>query len=225
YIYTYIIFLTFNNFNKKYMQVIKSQKSKYRLENGGWTYDIRNLKDSTVYAVRIRGKNKSGWGGFSVSVKGVTKKLTIDSNILKAKEKEALLKFVTKKERKKRWKLLFRASKDGFGCSQFHAKCDNKGTTVTIVQSTIGNVFGGYTVLPWQASGGAYQQDAKAFIFLLRSTNPTYKKPQKWTCKVGSNAVYHSSSYGPVFGILYIYIFIYLYVYVYNLRALHACHV
>ncbi|ETO18031.1 hypothetical protein RFI_19264 [Reticulomyxa filosa] len=173
---------------------------KYRLELGQWQYDIRGLKDSMVYAIRIRGKNKSGWGGYSVPVKAVTKKLTIDSVIMKSKEKAALLKFVSKKERKKRWKLLFRASKDGFASTQFHAKCDNKGTTITVVLSALGHVFGGYTVLPWQSGGGAYQQDSNAFIFLLRSTNKIYKKPQKWGIKNGYNAVYHSGGYGPTFG-------------------------
>jgi len=126
--------------------------------------------------------------------------LTIDSVILKSKEKAALLKFVSKKESKKRWKLLFRASKDGFASTQFHAKCDNKGTTVTVVYSTLNHVFGGYTTLSWQSSGDAYQQDPNAFIFLLRSTNVLYKKPQKWTIKTVTNSVYHSASYGPTFG-------------------------
>jgi len=182
------------------VEVIKAQKKKYQLENGGWTYEIRDLKDSMVYAIRVRGKNKSGWGACSIPRNGTTKKLTIDSAILKPKEKAALLKFVTKKERKKRWKLLFRASKDGFASTQFHTKCDNKGTTVTVVQSSLNHVFGGYTTLPWQSSSGAYQQDPKAFIFLLRSTNQLYKKPQKWTVKVVSNSVYHSTTYGPTFG-------------------------
>jgi len=182
------------------VEVIKATRAKYQSESGGWSFDIRDLKDSMIYAVRVRGKNKSGWGAYSSSVNGTTKKLTIDSVILKSKEKGALLKFVSKKERKKKWKLLFRASKDGFASTQFHAKCDNKGTTVTVIQSTMNHVFGGYTTLAWQASGGAYQQDPKAFIFLLRSTNKMYKKPQKWTVKNVSNSVYHSSSYGPTFG-------------------------
>jgi len=180
-------------------EVIKAQRNKFRSESGGWHYTIRNMKDSMVYAVRIRGKNKSGWGTYSSPMKAVTKKLTMDSIILKPKEKAALLKFVSKKERKKRWKLLYRASKDGFVSTQFHAQCDNKGTTVTVVQSTLNHVFGGYTTLAW-GTGDLYQQDANAFIFLLRSTNKMYKKPQKWTVKVVSNSVYHSMSYNPTFG-------------------------
>lgn len=48
--------------------VIKAQRSKFRLEEGGWRYVIPNLKYSTVYAIRVRGKNKSGWGVYSPEI-------------------------------------------------------------------------------------------------------------------------------------------------------------
>ena len=44
--------------------------------------------------------------------------------------------------------LLYRASRDGWGASNFHSCCDNKGPTVTVVKS--GNyIFGGYTEETW----------------------------------------------------------------------------
>ena len=46
------------------------------------------------------------------------------------------------------WRLLFRASRDGFAASAFHSKCDNKGPTVTVVKSGA-NIFGGFTEQPW----------------------------------------------------------------------------
>ena len=46
------------------------------------------------------------------------------------------------------WRLLFRASRDGFAASAFHSKCDNKGPTVTVVKSGT-NIFGGFTEKPW----------------------------------------------------------------------------
>ena len=46
------------------------------------------------------------------------------------------------------WRLLFRASRDGFAASAFHSKCDNKGPTVTVVKSSA-NIFGGFTETPW----------------------------------------------------------------------------
>ena len=45
--------------------------------------------------------------------------------------------------------LLYRASRDGWGASNFHSCCDNKGPTVTVVKS--GNyIFGGYTEHEWK---------------------------------------------------------------------------
>jgi hypothetical protein len=50
---------------------------------------------------------------------------------------------------KKKWKLIYRASKDGFNASSFHSKCNNQGPTITIIQSTNGNIFGGFNTASW----------------------------------------------------------------------------
>ena len=51
------------------------------------------------------------------------------------------------------WRLLFRASRNGFAASAFHSKCDNKGPTVTVVKSGA-NIFGGFTEKSWANFGG-----------------------------------------------------------------------
>ena len=51
---------------------------------------------------------------------------------------------------KSEWRLLFRASRDGFAALAFHSKCDNKGPTVTVVKSS-GNIFGGFTGNAWKS--------------------------------------------------------------------------
>ena len=53
-------------------------------------------------------------------------------------------------ERRRRLRLLFRASQDGFMAKTFHSKCDNKGPTVTIVQSGK-YIFGGFTEESWDS--------------------------------------------------------------------------
>ena len=53
----------------------------------------------------------------------------------------------------KQWQLCFRASENSYSASVFHAACDNKGPTVTLVQ--VGdNVFGGYTDKSWDGIVG-----------------------------------------------------------------------
>ena len=51
------------------------------------------------------------------------------------------------------WRLLFRGSRDGFTASAFHSRCDNKGPTVTVVNSD-GNIFGGFTESAWEGKTG-----------------------------------------------------------------------
>ena len=46
------------------------------------------------------------------------------------------------------WRLLFRASRDGFTASAFHSTCDNKGPTITVVKSGA-SIFGGFTENAW----------------------------------------------------------------------------
>jgi hypothetical protein len=51
--------------------------------------------------------------------------------------------------------LLYKASKDGFEASKFHSHCDFKGPTISIIKSDTGNVFGGYTTIPWSNPKGS----------------------------------------------------------------------
>ena len=53
------------------------------------------------------------------------------------------------------WRLLFRASRDGFSASVFHSKSDNKGPTVTVLKSR-GNIFGGFAEEPWTNQSGLF---------------------------------------------------------------------
>lgn len=94
------------------------------------------------------------------------------------------------------WRLLYRASKDGFGASDFHSRCDGQENTLTIIKSTNGNVFGGYTEKEWNGNE-VDKYDPNAFIFSY--INKDYQ-PIKIPCKSQNYAIYCSSSCGPVFG-------------------------
>ena len=95
-----------------------------------------------------------------------------------------------------KFKLLYRASSDGFGASDFHSKCDNVNKTITIVKSRNGNIFGGYTALCWDQSG-TNKIDNNAYIFSIVNL---HNSPIKIACSPGQNAIYCNSSYGPTFG-------------------------
>ena len=96
-------------------------------------------------------------------------------------------------------KLLYRASRDGWDASDFHRMCDGKGATVTVVKSSGGYIFGGYTDVAW-GQGVRWRASAVSFLFSLKDhagIGPV-KMPIKSDSTV--HVVHHGSSYGPTFG-------------------------
>jgi len=91
--------------------------------------------------------------------------------------------------------VLYQASKDGQSVSTFHSYCNGKGPTVVIVETSIGNLFGGYAATSWSNSGG-YTTSPGSFLFQLRPSMKRYNQNNKNS----KNAIYSSSSYGPTFG-------------------------
>ena len=95
--------------------------------------------------------------------------------------------------------LTYRASRDGFGSSDFHSKCDYISNTVTIIKTTSNSVFGGFTSAPWTSSTeytGTY--DPNAFLFSLRQLGNTNK--QRLNITSPNYAILINYSYGPSFG-------------------------
>ena len=84
------------------------------------------------------------------------------SKILSEEQKQVLTRGCLKDQLERRhstFVLIYRASRDGWHSSRFHALCDYKGPTVTVVKS--GNyIFGGYTEQSW---------DGKHYNYLDRS--------------------------------------------------------
>ena len=71
-----------------------------------------------------------------------------ESEILTQEHAKILLGMVPYKTG--RWRLLFRASRDGFAAESFHSKCDKKGPTLTVVRSG-SFIFGGFTEAAWSS--------------------------------------------------------------------------
>ena len=90
-------------------------------------------------------------------IRGIVDKLCpepfLESDILSSEQKQIFVNSWLK-ERLSRlhatFVLLYRASRDGWASSEFHALCDNQGSTVTVVKSG-DNIFGGYTEKSWDS--------------------------------------------------------------------------
>jgi hypothetical protein len=104
--------------------------------------------------------------------------------------------------------LLWRGSRDGFSAVAFHRKCDGHYNTLVIIKDTDGNVFGGFTPVPWCSIPDVGQPKAyrkadpsrRSFLFSLK--NPHGQPPAKFALKEGEahRAVLGMELWGPIFG-------------------------
>ncbi|KAF2069144.1 hypothetical protein CYY_009536 [Polysphondylium violaceum] len=96
------------------------------------------------------------------------------------------------------FELLYESSEDDFEGLSFHSACDGKGATITLIETTKGDVFGGYNSQSWNSDNKWYGDD-KCFIFTL--VNKHGIKPTKYSPGVTSkNYVKGCAYYGPLFG-------------------------
>ena len=108
------------------------------------------------------------------------------------------------------WLLCYKASVNGFSATAFHQGCDQKGPTLTLLQSNQGNqVFGGYIDQPWASRGlrafppaaathattGSYAASNAAFIFRFAANTL-----QTTTIVFPQYAMFDASVNGPSFG-------------------------
>ena len=109
-------------------------------------------------------------------------------------EKEKAIKNWINPFKKIRFELLFRKSRDGSSCKTFHNYCDNKGPSLTLVETSKGYKFGGYTPFSFQSKiGYSPQNDNETFIFSLNLMKKFNKLKEE-------SLVYFSPDFGPCFG-------------------------
>jgi len=96
----------------------------------------------------------------------------------------------------KTWKLLYKATTNGWNASTFHKLCDNKGATITIATLQDGRYIGAYSPVSWGQVNGQYINNPDTFLF--DSNNKYTTSESVW----GPNnyAIYQNSSNGPTFG-------------------------
>lgn len=93
----------------------------------------------------------------------------IDSTILSKQQKKELMNLCDFAKNQK-FTLLYRASLNGFSANDFHLKCDKVAHTLTIIRSSNGNIFGGYTDAAWSSNGG-FISSSNSFLFSLVNRN------------------------------------------------------
>ena len=180
----------------KYQVEMKKEKEKFIqvYEGNDNNCSIKDLDSFTNYEIRICSVYNNVKSDFSPIIKTKT---GLDSIILNRNEKgNEYLDKIIEWCGAKSMHLLYRGTRDGMTSNNFHNKCDNKGKTLCLCLNNKGNIFGGYSSIPW-ANNGGYKTANDCFLFTL--TNIYNTEPTKFPYeKYGS--VYHNSSNGPTFG-------------------------
>lgn len=105
--------------------------------------------------------------------------------------------------------LLWRGTTHGLTATEFHTRCDNKGATLTVIESTDGWLFGCYNPTSWTFglhNGDFAKEDyVTAFLFILKSPGMNNNTPTQYLARNQKPifmAMSHSK-YGPTFGSSY----------------------
>ena len=187
----------------------KKNKSKFRVEAKKENEDfinvyegtkkncnIENLDFNSNYEIRINSLCNNIICSFN-SIK-IDKPIYYISTILYNSElKIDYINQILERTKCQSFKLLYRGSKDWFNCKSFHEKCNNKGPTITLIQTEKGHIFGGFTSISWSNDGNDHF-DKNTFIFSL--SNIYNSKPIKFEADGKGINIFHSSNIGPNFG-------------------------
>jgi hypothetical protein len=95
--------------------------------------------------------------------------------------------------------LLYRGSRDGQTNTAFHSKCNEKGCTLTVIETTCGKVFGGYSNTAWSSTHD-YKKANKAFLFALSGGGISSPCKMRLNDANDERAIYCGSGFGPAFG-------------------------
>jgi hypothetical protein len=143
---------------------------------------------STFVELHIRGPKES-----CLSLRYFAHPLPAESTILREVPK-AINEFSLTK-----WECLYRGTTDGFASSDFHGKCNGQMNTLTIILTTTGFIFGGFTPIAWDSSG-TYKTDNSQKSFLFSVKNRRNSPSRKFALLNCPDAIHCQSGYGPMFG-------------------------
>ena len=121
-----------------------------------------------------------------------------DSTIIKndLRKQNAINNWIKEKMNKNiiKYELIYKLTKNGSSSLDFHKCCDNKGPTLTIIETKNNDIFGGFTPLSWNTNGNNHDKSKKTFLFSLN----LMKKYDMFNRE--KNAIICYKSYGPTFG-------------------------
>ena len=97
--------------------------------------------------------------------KRIKNKDSLIGDIIKNEEQYNLICDYIDKNKAFKFELLYKGTKDGDTYDIFHKKCDNQGPTISIIESTDGQIFGGYASKSWDINNKSDIPDPDSFLF------------------------------------------------------------
>ena len=113
------------------------------------------------------------------------------------KDKEKAIKEWINPYKKLLFKLIFRMTRDGFNCSDFHRCCDNKGETLLLFKTDKNYQFGGYTPIEWVTPSSGEVNNPNDKITFLFSLNKMLKYTK---INQNDNTSRSQKDFGPLLG-------------------------
>jgi len=93
--------------------------------------------------------------------------------------------------------VVYNSSIHGLTNSAFHSRCDSLGSSIVVIKTENGYIFGGIATNDW-TGGGTYKSSANdTFVFNLYGNASA---PIKWDITITSYNIYARTNYGPTFG-------------------------
>ena len=128
----------------------------------------------------------------------IIKENIINSSILKndLKKQNQIDKWIKEKVNKNliKYELIYKMTVNGSTARNFHKYCDNKGPTLTIIETNINEIFGGFTPLSWSKENDGKDKSKKTFLFSLN----LMKKYDMFNRS--KRAILYDEYCGPIFG-------------------------
>lgn len=88
-------------------------------------------------------------------------------DIIKSEEQYNLISDWIDRNKEFKFKLLYKGTIDGDTLDMFHKKCDNQGATISFIESTDNQIFGGYAAKSWNKNNQYDVPDPDSFLFNL----------------------------------------------------------
>jgi hypothetical protein len=154
------------------------------------TYTITGVTTSLSYNVSLSATNIAGTSSYTTAVALIT----LNSILLTSGMVQSLGVSTN-------MTLLYRASRDGFGASTFHSRCDGQGATLTVIRATNGRIAGGFTPTSWNSNNNYISvASGQAYLFSTSGNTATKYFNNNSYSNTPIYSMYAGAGYGPTFG-------------------------